>query len=166
MRTAFRDATLRFEEAAKAREQKKKADELKKELAWAHVKAKEDEMTAKIGEVAKMSRRLPKIQQSVDDATVGSLFPACYVSDLHCRNGKAKVNEETENVTRLQAELDALGDIDDLKAQKDALQAESRRNKSQLSDYIVCIFTFVSTSYNAHLFLGRYETHGHQSQRN
>lgn len=72
MRSAFRDATLRFEEAAKAREQKKKADELKKELAWAHVKGKEEEMTAQISEAAKMSRRLPKIQQSLDEAAVGS----------------------------------------------------------------------------------------------
>jgi chromosome segregation ATPase len=74
LRSAFRDATLRFEEAAKAREQKKKADELKKELAWAHVKGKEDEMTAKIGEAAKLSRRLPKIQESIDVATVGFSF--------------------------------------------------------------------------------------------
>jgi hypothetical protein len=77
LRSAFRDATRRFEEAAKAREQKKKVDDLKKELAWAHVKGKEDEMTAKIGEVAKMSRRLPKIQQSVDEATVSSSFLLC-----------------------------------------------------------------------------------------
>ena len=77
MRSAFRDATVRFEEAAKAREQKKKADELKRELAWAHVKGKEDELAAKIGEAAKLSRRLPKIQQSVDEATVGSSLILC-----------------------------------------------------------------------------------------
>lgn len=32
---------MRFEEASKAREQRFKVDELKKELAWAHVAAKE-----------------------------------------------------------------------------------------------------------------------------
>jgi hypothetical protein len=42
LKSAFKEATVRFEEALKAREQKKKADELKKELAWAHVAAKED----------------------------------------------------------------------------------------------------------------------------
>jgi len=77
LRNAFRDATLRFEEAAKAREQKKKADELKKELAWAHVKGKEEEMTAKISEAARMSRRLPKIQKSVNEATVGPSLLLC-----------------------------------------------------------------------------------------
>lgn len=64
---------MRFEEAAKAREQKKKLDELKKELAWAHVRGKEDEMTKKIEEAAKMSRRLPKIQTSIDEATVSTM---------------------------------------------------------------------------------------------
>lgn len=38
---ALRDATQRFKEADKARQQKFKADELKKELAWSHVAAKE-----------------------------------------------------------------------------------------------------------------------------
>ena len=46
-------------------------DDLKKELAWSHVKKKEDEMTSKIGEVAKASRRLPKIEESIKDAQVG-----------------------------------------------------------------------------------------------
>jgi structural maintenance of chromosomes protein 6 len=42
LRLAFEDATRRFEEASKAREQKHKVDELKKELAWAHVRAKRE----------------------------------------------------------------------------------------------------------------------------
>jgi hypothetical protein len=65
---------------------------------------------------------------------------------------KAKVNAETEKVTQLGAELNALGDIDDLTAQKDALQAESRANRSQLSDYIVCFISqSLSASSDAHL---------------
>lgn len=63
---------MRFEEASKAREQKKKLDELKKELAWAHVRGKEEDMTKKFGEVAKMSRRLPKIQANIDEASVST----------------------------------------------------------------------------------------------
>jgi hypothetical protein len=89
LRSTFREATRRFEEASKAREQKKKADELKKELAWAHVAAKEDvnlltylaltladntvmlqEMRQKIEDAAKMSRRLPKIEENVANADV------------------------------------------------------------------------------------------------
>ena len=38
---AFQEAKARYDEAKKAREQRHKADELKKELAWAHVAAKE-----------------------------------------------------------------------------------------------------------------------------
>ena len=38
---AYHEAQARFEEAERAREQRHKADELKKELAWAHVATKE-----------------------------------------------------------------------------------------------------------------------------
>lgn len=41
LRAAFKEASVRFEEASKAREQRCKVDELKKELAWAHVAAKQ-----------------------------------------------------------------------------------------------------------------------------
>jgi structural maintenance of chromosomes protein 6 len=42
LRAAFKEATARFQEASKAREQRFKVDELKKELAWAHVGAKQE----------------------------------------------------------------------------------------------------------------------------
>ena len=70
LRTRFREQTLRYEEAAKAREQKQKADDLKKELAWSHVAAKEEEMTKKIEEAAKLGRRLPKIKENIAEAQV------------------------------------------------------------------------------------------------
>jgi hypothetical protein len=38
----YKEVLTRFEEASKAREQRHKADELKKELAWAHVAAKQE----------------------------------------------------------------------------------------------------------------------------
>jgi hypothetical protein len=38
----YKEVLTRFEEASKAREQRHKADELKKELAWAHVAGKQD----------------------------------------------------------------------------------------------------------------------------
>lgn len=70
LRARFREQTLRWEEADKAREQKQKADDLKKELAWSHVSAKKDEMTKKIEEAAKLGRRLPKIEESIQEAQV------------------------------------------------------------------------------------------------
>ncbi|KAG6871660.1 hypothetical protein C0993_002935, partial [Termitomyces sp. T159_Od127] len=70
LRSAFKEATIRFQEAAKAREQKQKADDLKKELAWAHVRSKEEEMEEKFKEVAKQEARLPRIQQSIEAAEV------------------------------------------------------------------------------------------------
>lgn len=80
------------------------------------------------------------------------------ISDIFL-DGKAKLNQETENVTRLEAELNVLGNIDDLTAQKDELQAESRNNRAQLSDYMVwCMF--ITQYLDIQLFLGRYEAHG------
>ena len=38
---SYEEARARYEEAKRAREQRHKADELKKELAWAHVSTKE-----------------------------------------------------------------------------------------------------------------------------
>ena len=71
LETAFDEARVRFEEASKAREQRHKADELKKELAWAHVASKQEELTKKIQEVTKIkTSRLPKLQKEVDNATV------------------------------------------------------------------------------------------------
>ena len=40
LQAAFKEASTKFEEASKAREQRHKVDELKRELAWAHVAAK------------------------------------------------------------------------------------------------------------------------------
>jgi hypothetical protein len=38
----YKEVLTRFEEASKAREQRHKADGLKKELAWAHVAGKQE----------------------------------------------------------------------------------------------------------------------------
>lgn len=74
LRARLREATTRYNEAEKAREQKKRADDLKRELAWSHVAAKQEEMSNKIDEAAKLSRRLPKIEESVKQAEVSSYF--------------------------------------------------------------------------------------------
>lgn len=80
LKAAFNDAAMKFEEANKAREQKKKVDDLKRELAWSHVASKENELTAKVQESAKASRVLPKLQASIDKAKVAS----CTTPFDHC----------------------------------------------------------------------------------
>ncbi|KAH9980223.1 hypothetical protein BGW80DRAFT_1274148 [Lactifluus volemus] len=64
----YKEVLTRFEEASKAREQRHKADELTKELAWAHVATKQGEVTEKATEVHKLEQRIPKIQRSLDGA--------------------------------------------------------------------------------------------------
>lgn len=74
LKARLHEVTARYEEAAKAREQKKKVDDLKKELAWSHVAAKEAEMVKAVQDAAKLARRLPRIEESVQKAEVGCLF--------------------------------------------------------------------------------------------
>ncbi|KAJ7677433.1 P-loop containing nucleoside triphosphate hydrolase protein [Mycena rosella] len=114
LRTAFREASTRFEEASKAREQKKKVDELKKELAWAHVNAKEKEMESKIEDAAKLSRRLPRIKDTLNEAE-----EALTVAD--------------QEVVALEQEYDAIGDKNTLVEKKTAVSDELRLNKNQIS---------------------------------
>lgn len=100
LKKAVADATARYKGAKRAIETKAKAGELKQELAWSHVQGKEDvrhsttvcldtylkgecafqEMKAKIEETAKTSRKIPKIQESLDGANVRLLrftFRSC-----------------------------------------------------------------------------------------
>ncbi|KDQ62666.1 hypothetical protein JAAARDRAFT_54572 [Jaapia argillacea MUCL 33604] len=116
LRQAFKDAKDRFEEASKAREQKVKVDELKKELAWSHVNAKEDEMRRKLEEVAKLERRLPRVQENVDAA-------------------EAQIQVANEKVALHEQELQDLGDIDELHAQKTVLTDQMRGNKTKIQEY-------------------------------
>lgn len=82
LRVALQEAKRRFEEAENARKQKAKQDDLKKELAWAHVKTKENELLSKSSDVASLEGKLPKIQAEIDAEKVAHLFPtAAWVSD-------------------------------------------------------------------------------------
>lgn len=116
LRTAFKEATVRFDEASKAREQRHKADELKKELAWAHVATKQEELTKKIQEVTKIkTNRLPKLQKEVDSA-------------------EQQFRLATEEVAKYEAEHQELGDIDHLTEKKEDLQARMKVNKAKLAE--------------------------------
>ena len=68
---ALEEAMSRFEEARKAREQRHRADDLKKELAWAHVASKEAELHASMEKAARLASRLPKIRKDMQDKQVG-----------------------------------------------------------------------------------------------
>ncbi|KAF4606632.1 Structural maintenance of chromosomes protein 6 [Pleurotus pulmonarius] len=116
LRAEFREATRRFEEAAKARELKKKQDELKKELAWAHVKTKELEMEKQMRDTAKLAKGVPKLQELVDEA-------------------EAKFQSATEEVARYESEFKDLGDIGHLNDRKKELQDQIRANKNKLTDF-------------------------------
>ncbi|KAJ7244992.1 P-loop containing nucleoside triphosphate hydrolase protein [Mycena haematopus] len=114
LKAAFREASNRYAEASKAREQKAKVDELKKELAWSHVSEKKKEMETKIEDAAKLARRLPKIQESLDKA-------------------EAELAAVDEGVRELEQQLDALGDQKALLEEKTKVSNEIKANKSEVS---------------------------------
>lgn len=141
LRAAFNETTARYQEAAKAREQKTKADELKKELAWAHVKGKEIEMEKKIGEAAKAARRLPRVQEAADKAEVCDTIEC----EPQVTSFKAEFQAASQEVQKYEDEFKALGDIDHIHEQKQAVQDEIKNNKPLLIELNVYIFCFVST---------------------
>ncbi|KAG1884988.1 P-loop containing nucleoside triphosphate hydrolase protein [Suillus subluteus] len=116
LRATFKEASVRFEEASKAREQRCKVDELKKELAWAHVAAKQAEMEAKLGEVAKAERRLPKIEAEMKTA-------------------ESQFQLASDAVEQFDKEHSALGDIDHLTKQRDDLQEKMRSNRVKIGNF-------------------------------
>ncbi|KDR83091.1 hypothetical protein GALMADRAFT_238908 [Galerina marginata CBS 339.88] len=115
LRARLREVTARYDEAAKAREQKRRVDDLKKELAWSHVSAKEAEMEKKTEEVAKLARRLPEIEKRVQLAQV-------------------EFDAATKQVTKFEQEINDLEGVDDLNVRKTELQDEMRANKTRLMD--------------------------------
>jgi hypothetical protein len=72
---------VRYEEARKAREQKKKVDDLKRELAWSHVASKEDELKAKLQEAEKAKRVVAKVESSLQEAKVDTVSFLVFISN-------------------------------------------------------------------------------------
>ncbi|OSD07571.1 P-loop containing nucleoside triphosphate hydrolase protein [Trametes coccinea BRFM310] len=105
---ALAEARARWEEAEKAREQKNKSDELKKELAWAH------ELEKQLTEVAHIRHRVERCEAQVAGAQADRI--AC-----------------NEKVAALEEELDALGNVENLNRRRDELGARMKANKTKLS---------------------------------
>ncbi|KAG2155901.1 P-loop containing nucleoside triphosphate hydrolase protein [Suillus bovinus] len=110
LRAAFKEASVRFEEASKAREQRCK------ELAWAHVAAKQAEMEEKLEEVAKAERRLPKIEAEMKTA-------------------ESQFQLASDAVVQFDKEHAALGDIDHLTKQREDLQEKMRSNRVKIGNF-------------------------------
>ncbi|KJA20562.1 hypothetical protein HYPSUDRAFT_142094 [Hypholoma sublateritium FD-334 SS-4] len=111
-----RETEARYAEASKARQQRKKADDLKKELAWSHVAFKKNEMEEAIQHTAKLTRRLVKIEESV-------------------QSSEAEFDKATALVLELEAEFQNLEKFDDLGTRKAEIATQMRANKVKLLDY-------------------------------
>ncbi|KAF5360927.1 hypothetical protein D9756_004996 [Leucocoprinus leucothites] len=117
LRTAFFEARDRFNEADKARKQKARQDDLKKEKAWALVKSKQDEFEKKLNEVAILKDKEPKIQEALDTA-------------------KAKFDEITNEFTRREEELNSIGNVNEMEKRKQDLAAQMKAGKAKLASVL------------------------------
>ncbi|KAL6302861.1 P-loop containing nucleoside triphosphate hydrolase protein [Sparassis latifolia] len=113
LRDALEEASVRFREANKAREQKHKADELKKELAWAHVQTKQNELQGELDKAAKLSRRVTKIKEQI--ATANRMF-----------------EDSSQFVQAYEEENQNLGSIEHLQAKREEITSTMRTNKQKL----------------------------------
>ncbi|KAF9452921.1 P-loop containing nucleoside triphosphate hydrolase protein [Macrolepiota fuliginosa MF-IS2] len=130
LRVALQDAKRRFDEAENARKQKVKQDDLKKEMAWAHVKAKENELLERLTEVATHESKVPKIQAGIDAEKVN--IPSSLIDAHLTRRFKAKLAAITEEIAAQENALTELGDIDDLEGRKLEIRNKIKANKTKL----------------------------------
>ncbi|KAL1950788.1 hypothetical protein VTO73DRAFT_5912 [Trametes versicolor] len=110
------EARSRWQEAQKAVAQKTKADELKKELAWAHVDSKKEELTKQLNEVAHIQHRVDKC-------------------DGQIRQAEAERATCDMNVEALEDEINSLGDVDSLNKRKEELGVLIKANKAKLNAF-------------------------------
>ncbi|KAH9851599.1 P-loop containing nucleoside triphosphate hydrolase protein [Lenzites betulinus] len=110
---ALSEARARWEEAQKAVAQKTKVDDLRKELAWAHVASKQEELTKQLNEVAHIKHRVEKCEDQVRQAEASRA--AC-----------------DEKVATLEEELASFGDVNDLITRREELAGRIKVHKAKL----------------------------------
>jgi hypothetical protein len=169
LKTAFKEATLRFEEASKAREQKRKADELKKEMAWAHVAAKEDVSSSSSPQRVQSTHffsgnasQVRRTRQTTTPSPKNSRRCRCcggallamtvVIVDRAQYVGQTELNRALDEVTNHEAELRNLGNIASLLEEKKTFQDQLRAKKTKLGELKVRIipavyFRFRLTAY-------------------
>ncbi|KAF9564177.1 P-loop containing nucleoside triphosphate hydrolase protein [Agrocybe pediades] len=116
LRDRYLEVKARYEEAQRARDQKKKVDALKRELAWSHVAAKQAELEEKVEDAAKMARRIPKIEEGVQSL-------------------RTVIENASAEVEQLEEEFNQVESADHLVTRKTELQDKIRANKVKLSTF-------------------------------
>ncbi|TFK26865.1 P-loop containing nucleoside triphosphate hydrolase protein [Coprinopsis marcescibilis] len=117
LRAAYREAQRKLKEAEQAREQKRRVDELKKEMAWAHVAVKKAELEDKWKEKARLEEKtMPKYREGL-------------------RMAEIAVEEASARIAALEQQVANLGDIDSLTHQKSEIQNEIKENRAKLADF-------------------------------
>ncbi|KAI9057466.1 P-loop containing nucleoside triphosphate hydrolase protein [Trametes sanguinea] len=111
---ALAEARARWQEAEKAVELKNKSEELRQELAWAHVESKREELEKQLIEVEHIKHRVDRCKAQVTMAEADRV--AC-----------------NEKVAALEEELEALGNVENLNRRREELGVRIKANKTKLS---------------------------------
>ncbi|KZV60246.1 P-loop containing nucleoside triphosphate hydrolase protein [Peniophora sp. CONT] len=102
LKSAHSDAKSRLREAEAARDRRNKSNDLKQELAWAHVLVKADELRARVDATAKITHRVEKLRGKLD--TAQQAVDAAKASFQE----KERAHEELGNVEDLDAQVATL----------------------------------------------------------
>lgn len=92
-------------------------------------------MKAKIEEVAKKTRKLPKFQEKVDAAKVRSV--SGLESFISSTSKQKDFTEYSGKIATLENEIKDLGDIDHLNGRRTELNDRMRANKTKIRNYQV-----------------------------
>jgi structural maintenance of chromosomes protein 6 len=115
LRANLKEASDRFEEASKAREQRRKVDDLKKELAWAHVAAKGRERDAKLKELEDAKSLIPK-------------------AELAKNKAQQRIDTTTRQISEFEDEFTSLGEPEALKTDSERVRETLHRKAEKLRD--------------------------------
>ncbi|KLO12587.1 P-loop containing nucleoside triphosphate hydrolase protein [Schizopora paradoxa] len=116
LKKAAKDAEARYNGAKKALEQRAKVKELRQELAWAHVKTKEQEWVDKLEEATRADQKPLRINENLVKA-------------------QAEYDGANQAIAAIEDELTELGTEKHLTDRKKEVQDKLRANKDKLSRF-------------------------------
>jgi len=131
LKQAQQEAVDRFNEAKKARDQKTRIEQLKKEKAWAFVYGKEAELGALVEEAAKQGRRIPKIEEQLKGMKVGILSRGSLYFNWFIR-AQDQMEAANEKIAENEALIAAMGSVDELQEKYAKLRESGRGFKAKI----------------------------------
>lgn len=115
----YKDAEARHQKAQNLADAQDAIKEIKREMAWAHVAEKEEELSKAVSTTTRERQRLAQIQEKLDEA-------------------QRQVSETSEKINDAQTRMEQADSPDELKRQQDDLNTQIATGKEDLRQAKVC----------------------------